>query len=266
MNPIILAILIVAGMGLLIGLILAIASIVMSVPDDKEKEAVLEALPGINCGVCGYPGCSEYADALVKGETTLGLCAPGGSECVEEVSEILGIDAKDYEQEVAVVKCMGTYENTKDKMEYQGEKTCLSAVEIYGGSGKCSYGCIGFGDCVDSCESDAIRIKDGIADINILKCVGCKVCVATCPKDLIEMIPIKTQALVKCKSEDKGPKTRKACDVGCIGCGICVKKCNFDAIILEDNKAVIDSKKCTGCGDCVKACPQDTIVFYKVGK
>ena len=75
MNEILLPVLIVAGIGLLCGLGLAIASIVMAVPKDEKAEAIEEILPGANCGACGYSGCAGYAKALSSGEAPVGLCS-----------------------------------------------------------------------------------------------------------------------------------------------------------------------------------------------
>ena len=57
MNPIIIAAIIVSAIGLLLGIGLAIASIVMAVPVDEKAEALAEVLPGANCGACGFSGC-----------------------------------------------------------------------------------------------------------------------------------------------------------------------------------------------------------------
>ena len=89
-TSIIIAVTIVAGIGLLIGLILAIASAVMAVPTDEKVEALTEVLPGANCGACGYSGCSGYAKALACGEAKNGLCAPGGDECAAAIAGIIG--------------------------------------------------------------------------------------------------------------------------------------------------------------------------------
>ena len=62
---ILLPILILAGVGLLAGLILAVASVLMAVPRDEKVEALKELLPGANCGACGYSGCEGYAHAMV---------------------------------------------------------------------------------------------------------------------------------------------------------------------------------------------------------
>ena len=67
MNAIVLAVLLVGGIGLIAGVGLAIASIVMAVPKDETAEAIRECLPGANCGACGFSGCDGYAAALSKG-------------------------------------------------------------------------------------------------------------------------------------------------------------------------------------------------------
>ena len=68
MNPILLAILLVGGIGLIAGAGLAIASVLMAVPRDEKAEQIESLLPGANCGACGYSGCAGYAAALAKGE------------------------------------------------------------------------------------------------------------------------------------------------------------------------------------------------------
>ena len=89
MYDILFPVLVVAGIGLLAGLGLAIASVVMAVPKDEKAEKIPEMLPGANCGACGFSGCSGYAAALAKGEAKPGLCSPGGAD-VATVSGILG--------------------------------------------------------------------------------------------------------------------------------------------------------------------------------
>ena len=83
-------ILIVGIIGLLAGVILAVASIVMAVPKDEKAEALEEVLPGANCGACGFSGCPGYAAAMAKGEAQPGLCSPGGAEVAQKCAEILG--------------------------------------------------------------------------------------------------------------------------------------------------------------------------------
>ena len=82
---------IVVVIGLIAGLGLAIASILLAVPKDEKAEAIEEMLPGANCGACGFSGCSGYAKALAHGEAKPGLCAPGGAEVAKTVSQYLGL-------------------------------------------------------------------------------------------------------------------------------------------------------------------------------
>src|SRR5699024_5085034 len=139
MNEILLPILIVAGIGLLAGLILAIASIVMAVPKDEKAEAIQELLPGANCGACGYSGCSGYAAALSKGEAKPGLCSPGGAETAKAIAdlfgagEVAGCGEVEVEYKAALVEWMGSYVKTTDKMEYDGIIGCAAAAQLAGG-------------------------------------------------------------------------------------------------------------------------------------
>ena len=64
------------GLGVVFGVVLAVASQRLSVKVDPRVKDVLEILPGINCGACGQPGCEGYAEAVVAGKAALTLCAP----------------------------------------------------------------------------------------------------------------------------------------------------------------------------------------------
>lgn len=260
MNPILFAVLVVAGIGLVVGIVLAVASAVMAVPKDEKAEAVLEALPGANCGACGFSGCAGYAKALAQGSAKPGLCSPGGEETTKAVAAILGADAVQTVRQTAVVHCSGSLLHTENKMDYQGISSCAAAVQLGGGPGKCAYGCIGLGDCKAACEYNAITVCDGLAAVNPNKCRACTKCISACPKKLISIVPVKKQAMVLCSSCDKGAQTRNACSAGCIGCMRCVKVCEFGAVKLEKFHAVVDPSLCTGCMKCMDECKQGCIV------
>ena len=178
---------VVAGIGLVAGAGLAIASVLMAVPKDERAEAVLEVLPGANCGACGYSGCSGYAAALASGEAKNGLCAPGGDKAAQDIAAVLGISAEGVERKTAVVHCLGTYDNTSDKIEYQGVNSCAAAMQLFGGTPSCQFGCIGLGDCAKACPYDAITVCNGAAMVNRAMCKGCSICVGTCPKGIISL-------------------------------------------------------------------------------
>ena len=182
MNPIVLAVLIVAILGLVAGLLLAIASIVMAVPVDEKAVAIEEVLAGANCGACGYSGCAGYAAALAAGECEdTSLCSPGGSACAKAVAEIMGVAAGDSTPMTAVVLCHGTEANAANIMDYHGDMSCKTAAQLFGGGKACSYGCLGLGDCEAACPFDAIHVgENGLAEVDSEKCRACKICINEC--------------------------------------------------------------------------------------
>lgn len=267
MTNILLAILLVSGLGLLLGFGLSIASKIFAVPVDEKAESINEILPGANCGYCGYAGCSEYAAALSTGTTgNTTLCNPGGNDVAEAIANILGLKAERIIPTTAFVHCNGTNTNAKTKMLYSGVQSCKMAGELFGGNKECEYGCLGFGDCVIACEYDAIKIIDGVAKVNPLLCTSCKECIKACPKNLFTLIPLGvTNAAVLCRSKEKGGIARKQCDVACIGCKRCEKVCEDDAIKVTDFLAIVDTDKCTGCGKCSEVCPTKCIEMVTPG-
>jgi Fe-S-cluster-containing hydrogenase component 2 len=120
---------------------------------------------------------------------------------------------------------------------------------------------------VAACPYDAIHICNGVARINPVECRACKMCVNTCPKGLIEMMPLhRITAAVLCKNHNKGAVTRKECTAGCIGCMKCVKTCEYDAVKVENNVAHVDYQKCVGCGKCQEVCPVGVIHLVDMKK
>jgi len=261
----ILPVIIVGIIGLISGIGLSIASELMSVPTDEKVEKLREALPGANCGACGYTGCDAYAEALSKDECKPNLCVPGGSNTNKALGKILGVEVKSSGPKMsAVVLCLGTCEHTTDKMDYRGISTCFAANMMYSGVSACNFGCLGFGDCQKVCKFDAISLKDNKANINPILCTACGACIKACPKGIISLLPSDWNELVMCSNHDKGIDSRKVCDVGCIACHKCEKVCEFDAIKVDNNLAIIDQEKCTGCGKCVENCPVHCIISAKI--
>lgn len=263
MNELLMGVLIVSGIGIVAGIGLAVASVIMAVPKDEKAEAILELLPGANCGACGFSGCAGYAQALSKGEAKIGLCSPGGPDCAAACGEILG-QSGEMEQKVAQVACMGSYDVTEDKMNYDGIQSCSAASFLAGGISSCRFGCMGMGDCQRVCEYGAINVCNGVAVINPSRCKGCTLCVSACPKGIISLRPVKKQAVVLCSNCDKGAGVVKICKVGCIGCMKCVKACEAGAINVTDFNATVDPYKCTACGKCAELCPRGIIHMREI--
>jgi len=244
----------VAVIGLICGVGLSVASVVMKVEEDERLPAIRECLPGANCGACGFSGCDGYAAALLDPDTKKNLCVPGGAETVQKISAVLGVEAEAAISQVAVVRCSGNCEKTQPACEYHGIPSCAAAKVFYGGGGSCVYGCLGLGDCAKVCPQNAIRFEKGIAVVDSELCVGCGLCAKACPQMLVEIVPAASKVAVLCSNKDKGAATKKACSIGCIGCKKCEKTCQYGAITVSDNVAHIDQSKCTGCGECVSVC------------
>lgn len=249
------------GLGALAGVLLTVASRFLAVKTDETVEKITEALPGANCGGCGYSGCAGYAEAVAKGEAPTNLCKPGGADVTAEISAIMGVEAVAAEREVAFVRCNGSCNATTDKYNYIGTPTCLASEKFFNGKGACRSGCLGFGDCVSVCDREAISVVDGVAVINPAKCGSCGKCVKACPNHLIVMRRESQRVIVRCSSIDTGKVTRSVCKNGCIACKLCEKKCSYDAIHVNNNHAEIDPEKCTRCGECAAACPAKCITI-----
>lgn len=258
---VIIATLLIGGVGLFVGIFLGIAGLKFQVEVDKKEEKVLEVLPGNNCGACGYPGCSGLAAAIAKGEAPADTCPVGGPAVAKKVADIMGVEVTTGKKMVAFVKCQANYDKVTFDYEYTGIMDCAMMKFVPNGGPKaCKYGCLGYGSCVKVCPFDAIHVIDGVAVVDKDACKACGKCIMKCPKNLIEMIPYEAEYVVACSNHDKGAVTTKACQVGCIGCSLCVKQCESDAITIHEFNAYIDQEKCTQCGKCITVCPKKSII------
>jgi len=248
------------AMGLILGLGLAFAAKKLSVPKDPIVEKINGILPGANCGGCGFPGCVQFAEAVARGDAPPNGCVAASAEINRQIAEAVGGEVSESVKMVALVHCNGGH-SAKDGFQYHGPADCVSASMVMGGQKTCSYGCLGFGDCVEVCPFDAIRMgENGVPVVDPDACTGCARCVEVCPKRIIELWPVNREVVVACSSLDKGGVARKACSVACIGCRKCEKACPVEAITVDDNLAVIDSDKCINCGLCASECPTGAIL------
>lgn len=259
MTGILYPVIVLGGLGLLFGVSLGFASKVFAVETNPKAEAIRGVLPGANCGACGYPGCDGCANAIAEGKAPANACVVGGKAVAEKVSNIMGVEAGDFNRQVATVLCQGDCDKAKSKYKYTGLRDCRAQNILAGGSKSCSYGCLGCGTCVDVCNYDAIHIVNGVAFVDKEKCVACRACINVCPKHIIELVPYDNKVVVKCKSNDPGKVVRGNCSIGCIGCQICVKNCPEDAFTFENYLSKINYDKCTNCGICAEKCPTGAI-------
>ena len=239
-----LIIMLAAGTMLLLALFMAYvlgwANKTFHIEVDPRIEAVTEALPGANCGGCGFIGCAEYAEAVVAGNAPPNKCPVGGAACAQEIAEILGLEVEESFPYRPAVHCGARYDERLQRHEYrEGDWTC-AAGNLVGGIQGCTYGCLGLGDCQAACDYDAIHMIDGLAVVDYDKCVGCGACARACPRNVISMVPFKAERvlIVACCNRDFGKAVRAVCKVGCLACGACQRL--SELFKLEDNISRID--------------------------
>jgi Na+-translocating ferredoxin:NAD+ oxidoreductase RNF subunit RnfB len=265
-NITVLSLLVLGLMGLGLGIVLTLFSRIFSVTIDPRIEEVAHELPGLNCGVCGHPGCNAMAEALVEGKAHARQCTPGGAAVVKKVSRILGKEEAPAEPRVAVVRCRGGMKEAREKAIYRGVRDCVAIEVLEAGAKSCIYGCLGMGSCVAACPFDAIRMTaNRLPEILEEKCTGCGKCVAICPRDIISLIPRRQKVYLGCVSRDKGKDVKQVCTVGCTACGLCAlpKITPSREVVVVDNLPHIPP----GWNDFAAAaekCPSKCFVIRKV--
>ncbi len=155
------AVLIIALLALVAGLLLSVASRRLPAEDGDLVERVNELLPQTQCAQCGFPGCRPYAKAIVESAAPINLCPPGGDQTVQRLAQLLGRDP------VPVVAVAPT----------------SRAVAVIDESM-----CIGCTHCRNVCPVDAIvGAHQYMHTVIASECTGCELCIAPCPVDCIDM-------------------------------------------------------------------------------
>ena len=250
-------------LGIAFGLGLACAARRFHVDVDPRVEEVYEALPHIDCGACGYPGCAGYAAAVVEGKAEADLCVPGGPQTAQAVGAVMGIEvAAEKERRRAVVLCQGGAAQAAREFEYSGVRDCRAAVLVHGGPKLCKYGCIGLGTCASVCPLDAITMGEaGLPVIDEDRCGACGLCVAACPVGVMSILPRSQHVYMACSNpETKGKAMKAMCSRGCIKCRLCVKATESGAIAWGDGLPTIDFEKWSDPDSAVDKCPMGCFV------
>ncbi|MCG3863022.1 MULTISPECIES: electron transport complex subunit RsxB [unclassified Photobacterium] len=165
MSGILIAVIAVAILAAIFGLILGFASVKFKVEADPIVEQIDNILPQTQCGQCGYPGCRPYAEAIANGDV-INKCPPGGQVTIEKLADLMGVDVPDSAPDA---------EKSIKKVAFIHEDMCIGCTK-----------------CIQACPVDAI--VGGTKSMHTVikdECTGCDLCVAPCPTDCIEMIPVK---------------------------------------------------------------------------
>lgn len=254
------------AMGLVFGLLLAFVNKKFAVPTNPKQGEVRDALPGANCGGCGYPGCDACAEAIADGKAPVDVCPVGGKDVAERVAAIMGVEAKPAAVKmVSTVLCQGGAGKSVNKFEYQGIHDCVAASLVDGGQKACKVGCLGFGTCARACPFDAIHM-DPVTSLPVVdeeKCTSCTQCVAACPKGVLKMMPRGSSPVIKCRNTDRGKAVMDVCSIGCIGCTKCAKACP-DAVSMNGTLPVVDYSVEGDHSEAARACPTGAMWAYDV--
>ena len=254
------SILVLFTLGFVAAALLGISSKILAVEEDPRVEAVVEVLPGANCGGCGFAGCENYAQAVVSDpDVPAGLCVAGGEETSIKVGNLTGKIVAAMEPQISFRRCEKIEGKVAVRFEYQGMPSCAAAALLGSGQGtdQCAYSCLGHGDCIKVCPFDALYLRNGLVRVDPSRCTGCGVCTRACPRNILEAIPRRARVMVCCSTCDKGKKVMEICEAGCIQCLKCKRKCPAGAVSVVDGHVHIDQQLCLGYGEeCGMACAE----------
>ena len=249
----------VGSIGLVMSVLLSIGKRIFAVETDDRFDRLMDILPGANCGGCGFPGCSGFAQGLIDGTAKPTACPPGGPEVTVLIGEIMGVKLTPGEPMVAVVGCAGDHSAAPPVANYQGLRDCRAAHAVAGGAKSCAYGCLGLGTCQTACVFDAITITDtGLAIIDRDKCTACGACIEICPRQIIRLHPKRDEVHVRCINPDKPKEVKAVCTVGCTACKLCTRQ--SERLVMDERLAVVSPEVQADIpASCALVCPQGTI-------
>lgn len=265
-NEILIPVGILAGLGLLFAVILAVAYKKLRVEEDPRIDEVEEMLPHANCGACGEAGCRVFAEKVVGNEVKISKCTVSSQAAIERIAAYLGVEAGAEEKRVARLLCAGGKREAHSLAEYAGTlRTCRGEAVVTGGPKACAWGCLGLGDCVTACDFDALYLNDdGLPTVIPDKCTACGDCVEICPKNLFELMPESRKLIVQCKSLLEGSLAESKCSVACTACGRCVADAEPGLIEIRSNLAVINYElNNLASPEATLRCPTNAIVWVE---
>jgi NADPH-dependent glutamate synthase beta subunit-like oxidoreductase/Na+-translocating ferredoxin:NAD+ oxidoreductase RNF subunit RnfB len=209
------AVILMGALGLTVGIGLAIASKIFYVYVDPKILAVEAALPGANCGGCGFPGCSANAEAIVAGRAAPNSCVAAGPDTAAAIAALLGVSVEAREPDISRPGCTYGVAEADIKFCYDGIGDCRAAALLSGGMKVCSVGCLGLGSCVKACQFNALHLgPQGLPVVDAQKCTGCGACERVCPKHIITLSSVTRRILHEYTRDDCTTPCQRACPAG----------------------------------------------------
>lgn len=259
-----------AALSFLLASALIVASRKLAVDEDPRLDVVEDMLPGNNCGGCGEPGCRAFAEALLSGGKAPAACTVANSELQQAIADYLGMAVGSATRRVARLACAGGSNVAVHRAYYRGKETCIAAAQVAGGGKACTWGCLGYGDCMQVCTFNAITMNDNhLPVVDEALCTACGDCVDICPKNLFSL-QVENQSLwVSCKNEEMGDEILDYCQVACTACGRCALDAPDELITMASNLPVIDyarTKNSQAERNAIERCPTGAIVWVEEGQ
>ncbi|HEY5603818.1 MAG TPA: RnfABCDGE type electron transport complex subunit B [Gammaproteobacteria bacterium] len=253
-----------SGLILILTTLLIVASKKLAVAEDPRTDIVEGMLPGANCGACGYIGCRQFAEALVRQETSPAKCTVSSDTERQHIAQFLRVEVGEAVKQVVRIACAGANNVARHHARYSGIKTCQAATLIAGGGKTCSWGCLGYGDCEAACDFNAIVMNEHSLPVVIeANCTACGDCIKACPKDLFSLHPVSHRLWVACKNLEFGDGILDYCEVACTACGRCAMDAKGGLIKMKNNLPVIDYTKDHGTRIPIERCPTGAIIWLE---
>ncbi len=131
-------------------------------PEELEN-LINDLLPQTQCGECQYPGCRPYARAIVRRQSEIDLCRPGGQQTLMKIARLLG-------QDTGELPALAKPDQARMVARID-EESCIGCVK-----------------CIRACPVDAIiGAAKQMHGVIASECTGCELCLPPCPVDCISM-------------------------------------------------------------------------------
>jgi len=251
------------SLGVSLAGLLAFANKKLFVFEDPRIDEVEAMLPNANCGACGQPGCRSFAESTVSGTIDPGRCTVNTPDMNQAIANLLGVEVLQYEKVVARLACSGGSHVSYTRASYAGLSSCRAAALVSGGGKGCTWGCLGFGDCADVCDFNAIHLdRFSLPQVSNDQCTACGDCVDVCPKDLFSLQPMSNRLWIACKNRDIADEGEAHCELVCTACGRCAADSPEGLITMENNLAMVNyDKNDLASPVAIERCPTGAIVW-----